>query len=101
MKHPDAKVIRRTSKVKAHDEAGNRRHRRPRPADGDPAAVRHQAVAPESRSWREGQVTHQSAPERSGAHEPECVAPAAEYGQTSARSGEPSGECTSQRLGLT
>lgn len=49
------KVIRRTNKLKAHDEQNARRRRRPRPPDGDPAAVRHQALA-HRRDPREGQV---------------------------------------------
>ena len=49
------KVIRRTSKLKAHDEAERRRHRRPRADHGDPAHVGHQAVAA-GPGRREGQV---------------------------------------------
>ena len=57
VKHPlYGKVIRRTSKVKAHDEAQHRRHRRPRPHQRDPSAQRHQALAP-GRDPREGQVS--------------------------------------------
>ena len=56
VKHPlYGKVIRRTSKVKAHDEAEHRRHRRPRPDQRDPSPQRHQALAPR-RDPREGQV---------------------------------------------
>jgi hypothetical protein len=51
VKHPlYGKVIRRTSKVKAHD-AEHRRHRR-RAHQRDPPAQRHQALAPGRRSWR-------------------------------------------------
>ena len=58
-KHPlYGKIIRTTTKVKAHDENGDRRRRRPRVADGDPTAVGHQAVAP-GRDPREGQVIQQ------------------------------------------
>ena len=47
VKHPRySKVIRRTTKVKAHDENGHRRRRRPRAARRDPPAVGHQALAP-------------------------------------------------------
>lgn len=49
------KVIRRTNKLKAHDEQNAAGCRRPRPPDGDPAAVRHQALA-HRRDPREGQV---------------------------------------------
>lgn len=49
------KVIRRTNKLKAHDEQNAAGCRRPRPPDGDPAAVRHEAVA-RRRDPREGQV---------------------------------------------
>ena len=46
VKHPRyAKVIRRTSQGQGARRAGHRRHRRPRAAGRDPAAVRHQAVA--------------------------------------------------------
>ena len=63
VKHPlYGKVIRRTSKVKAHDEAGLGRRRRPRAHHGDPAAERHQAVAP-GRGPREGQVAQQQYPQ--------------------------------------
>ena len=49
------KIMRRTSKLKAHDEQNSCRHRRPGPDHGDPAAVRHQAVADRG-DPREGQV---------------------------------------------
>ena len=49
------KVIRRTSKLKAHDEQNDVRHRRPGADHGDPAAVGHQALAGR-RDPREGQV---------------------------------------------
>lgn len=49
------KVIRSTSKLKAHDEQNAMRHRRPCPPHGDPAAVRHEALACR-RDPREGQV---------------------------------------------
>ncbi|GAA4807472.1 hypothetical protein GCM10023353_08700 [Tomitella cavernea] len=56
VKHPlYGKIIRRTSKVKAHDENGQAGRGRPRPVDGDPAHVRHQALAA-GRGPREGQV---------------------------------------------
>ncbi|GMA36234.1 hypothetical protein GCM10025876_24380 [Demequina litorisediminis] len=58
VKHPlYGKVLRRNSKIKAHDEPEHRRHRRPRRRDGDPSAVRFQAVA-SGRNRREGQVTN-------------------------------------------
>ena len=53
------KVLRRTSKLKAHDETEPVRHRRPGPDHGDPPAVGHQALA-RRRSPREGQVTTSS-----------------------------------------
>ena len=57
VKHPlYGKVIRRTNKLKAHDEANERRHRRPRPAHGDPPAVSDQALARRG-DPREGQVS--------------------------------------------
>ena len=60
VKHPlYGKIIRRTTKVKAHDENEHRRRRRPRSADGDPSAVGHQALA-SGRGPREGQVSHRS-----------------------------------------
>ena len=49
------KIIRRTSKLKAHDEPNSGRRRRPGPADGDPAHVGDQALAGR-RDPREGQV---------------------------------------------
>ena len=46
VRHPlYGKIIRTTTKVKAHDENGDRRHRRPRLVDGDPPAVGDQALA--------------------------------------------------------
>ncbi len=50
------KVMRKTARLKAHDEQNAVRHRRPGPPDGDPSAVGHQAVA-RRRDPREGQVT--------------------------------------------
>ena len=50
------KVLRQTSRLKAHDESQQRRRRRPRPDHGDPSAERHQALAP-GRDPREGQVS--------------------------------------------
>ena len=59
VKHPlYGKVIRRTSKLKAHDESQRRRRRRPRADHGDPAAVGDQALA-RRRDPREGQVSPQ------------------------------------------
>ncbi|CCQ45309.1 30S ribosomal protein S17 [Pseudarthrobacter siccitolerans] len=49
------KVIRRTSKVKAHTGREHRRHRRPRCHRRDPSAVRHQELAARGNP-REGQV---------------------------------------------
>lgn len=49
------KVIRRTNKLKAHDEQNAAGCRRPRPPDGDASAVRHEALA-HRRDPREGQV---------------------------------------------
>lgn len=49
------KVIRRTNKLKAHDEQNAAACRRPCPPHGDPAAVRLEAVACR-RDPREGQV---------------------------------------------
>ena len=49
------KVLRQTSRLKAHDEQQQCRRWRPRPGHGDPAAERHQALAP-GRDPREGQV---------------------------------------------
>ena len=56
VKHPlYGKVMRRTSKLKAHDEPNEVRRRRPRADHGDPSAVGHQALA-RRRGPREGQV---------------------------------------------
>ena len=55
------KVLRRTSKLKAHDETERVRHRRPGPHHGDPSAVGHQALA-RRRDRREGQVSPQGHP---------------------------------------
>ena len=56
VKHPlYGKVIRRTNKLKAHDETNQVGDRRPRADHGDPAAVGHQAVA-RRRGPREGKV---------------------------------------------
>ncbi len=60
VKHPlYGKVLRRTSKLKAHDEDNSAGDRRPRPADGDPAAVGHQALA-RRRDHRKSQVVQHS-----------------------------------------
>ena len=50
------KVLRRTSKLKAHDENERVRHRRPGPDHGDPPAVGHEALAHRA-DPREGQVS--------------------------------------------
>ena len=49
------KVLRHTSRLKAHDEANTAGVGRPGPDHGDPAAERHQALAPD-RDPRKGQV---------------------------------------------
>ena len=50
------KIIRTTTKVKAHDENGDRRYRRPGFADGDPSVVGHQALA-SRRDPRTGEIS--------------------------------------------
>ena len=56
VKHPlYGKVMRRTSKLKVHDEQNAVRHRRPGADHGDPSAVRHQALAGRG-DPRKGQV---------------------------------------------
>ena len=77
VKHPlYGKVIRRTSKVKAHDEAELGGHRRPRPADGDPTAVGHQALAARGDPG-EGEVIQQESrlrvADNTGAKEILCI----------------------------
>ena len=64
------KVLRRTSKLKAHDEHEPVRHRRPGPDHGDPSAVGHQALA-RRRDPREGQVS----PRGAGPDSPQRVRP--------------------------
>ena len=62
VKHPlYGKVIRRTNKLKAHDERERLRRRRPRAAHGDPAAVGDQALA-RRRDPGEGQVARPHSP---------------------------------------
>ncbi len=46
------KVLRRSSKLKAHDEQNDLRRRRPGPDHGDPSAQRDQALARDRRSSR-------------------------------------------------
>ena len=62
-KHPMyGKVVRRTSKLKAHDEQNSPQAcRRPRAADGDATAVGHEAVA-RGRGLGEGQVEEAGRP---------------------------------------
>ena len=74
VKHPKyGKVIRRTKKYKAHDGENAVRRRRPRPADGDPAAVGDQALA-RRRDPGEGQViTRARAPRDPGVRKQELT----------------------------
>ncbi len=56
VKHPlYNKIIKRTVKLKAHDENNECRHRRPRPHHGDPPPLQGQEMAPGG-DYRESQI---------------------------------------------
>ena len=100
VKHPlYGKVIRRTSKVKAHDEANTCRRRRPGPADGDPAAVGQQALAASSRKILERRpgrwhvIQQESAP--AGRRQHRCQGDPRASGCSAARGGATRASATS------